>query len=65
MCLGDQRRRRMSEEDVWPWGATPPLGGVPAVSARLGVVSPVFGAPGDVPEGTNTSFDVFDASQVQ
>ena len=39
------------------------LGGVPAVLACLGVVSPAFGAPGDVLEGTNTSFDVFDASQ--
>ena len=63
MCLGDQTRCCTSIEDVWPWGTTPPLGGVPAVSARLGVVSPAFGAPGDVPEGTNTSFDVFDASQ--
>ena len=63
MCLGDQTRRRMSIEDVWPWGATPPLGSVPAVSAHLGVISPAFGAPGDMPEGTNTSFDVFDVSQ--
>ena len=61
-CLGDQTRRHTSVEDMWPWGATPPLGGVLAVSARLGVVSPAFGAPGDVPEGTNTSFDVFGAS---
>ena len=60
-CLGDQTHRRTSVEDVWPWGVTPPLGGVPAVPARLGVVSPAFSAPGDVPEGTNTSFD--DASQ--
>ena len=63
MCLGDQTHRCTSVEDVWPWGATPPLGSVPAVSARPGVVSPVFGAPRDVPEGTNTSFDVFGASQ--
>ena len=62
-CLGDQTHCRTSVEDVWLWGVTPPLGGVLAVSARLGVVSPAFGAPGDVPEGTNTSFDVFDASQ--
>ena len=62
MCLGDQTRRHMSVEDVWPWGVML-LGGVPAVSARQGVVSPVFGAPRDVPEGTNTLFDVFSASQ--
>ena len=62
MCLGDQTHHRTSVEDVWPWGATPPLGGVPAVLAHLGVVSLVFGAPRDVPEGT---FDVFDASQGQ
>ena len=61
-CLGDQTRRRTSIEDVWPWGATPPLGGILAFLAHLGVVSPAFGAPGDVPEGT---FDVFDASQGQ
>ena len=62
-CLGDQTRHRTSVEDVWPWGVTLPLGGIPAVLARQGVVSPAFSAPGDVPEGTNMSFDVFDASQ--
>ena len=62
-CLGDQTRRRTSVEDVWPWGAMLPLGGVPAVSARLGVVSPAFGAPRDMPAGADTSFDVFNVSQ--
>ena len=64
-CLGDQTHRHTSVEDVWRWGATPPLGGVPAVSARLGVVSLEFGVPGDMPEGTNMSFDMFNASQGQ
>ena len=50
-CLGDQTRHCMSIEGVWLWGAMPPLGSIPAVSACLGVVSPVFGAPGDVSWG--------------
>ena len=64
-CPGDQTCRGTSGEDVQSWGATPLLGGILAVSARLGVVSPVFGAPRDVPESTNTSFNVFGASQGQ
>ena len=62
-CLGDQACRCTSVEDVWLWGAMPPLGGIPAVSAHLGVVSPAFSTPRDVPEGMNTSFNLFDASQ--
>ena len=66
-CLGDQTRCRcgMSGEDVRPQGVMPPLGSIVAVLACLGVVSPAFGTPGDVPEGMNTSFDMFDASQGQ
>ena len=64
-CLGDQTHHGTSREDVRSWGVTLPLGGIPAVSAYLVVISPAFGAPGDVPEGTNTSFDVFGASQGQ
>ena len=64
-CLGDQTHRGTSVEDVWSWGMTLPLGGIPAVLACLGIVSPAFGAPGDVPEGMNMSFNMFGASQGQ
>ena len=64
-CLGDQTHCGTSGEDVRSWGVTPPLGSVPAVLAHLGVISLAFGTPGDVPKGTNTSFDVFGASQGQ
>ena len=47
------------------WGVMPLLGGIPAVLAYLGVISPAFGASGDVPKGTNMLFDVFGASQGQ
>ena len=62
-CLGDQTHYGTPGEDVRSRGATPPLGSVPAVLAHLGVVSPVFGTPWDVPKGTNMSFNVFNASQ--
>ena len=65
MCLDDQTCCGTSGEDVWSRGVTPPLGGILAVLAHLGVVSPAFGTPRDVPEGTNMSFDVFGASQGQ
>ena len=48
-CLGDQTCRGTSGEDVWSQGATPPLGSILAVLAHLGVISPVFGTPGDMP----------------
>ena len=65
MCLGDQTRRGTSRADVWLWGMTPLLGGILAVLAHLGVVSLAFSTPGDVPEGMNTSFNMFGASPGQ